>query len=126
MPRRRGRPKGLKNKRTTTYVSAGDDDVVAYGYLFVSKKEQDDYELALKLRNDGVINEPGMPFEISDQKEIEDLVGRGVFQFVRYNAKRHAGIRIFKSRMVREVKGKTTLPYEKSRLVVRGYNDRGK
>jgi len=66
MPRRRGRSKGLKNKRITTYVSVSNNDVIAHGHLFVSKKEQDDYKLALKLRNNGVINEPGMPFEMSD------------------------------------------------------------
>ena len=35
-------------------------------------------------------------------------------------------MRIFKSRIVNEVKGKTTTPYEKSRLVVQGYADDGK
>lgn len=62
-PRKRGRPRGSKNKPKVQYLS---------------KKEEDDYALAIKLRNDGVINTSGAPFEASDQKEIDDLVGRGV------------------------------------------------
>jgi len=110
-PRKRGRPPGSKNKRTVQYLT---------------RKEEDDYALAVKLRNDGVINTPGAPFEASDQKEIDDLVGRGVFSFELFNPTVHDGHRIFKSRMVREVKGKTMVPYEKSRLVIQGYNDDGK
>jgi hypothetical protein len=35
--------------------------------------------------------------------------------------------RIFKSRIVREIKGKATpTPFEKSRLVIQAYNDHGK
>ena len=50
-------------------------------------------------------------------------MSRGVFEFERYDEGLHGGIRIFKSRLVREVKGKTTKPYEKSRLVIQGYHD---
>jgi len=110
-PRKRGRPRGSKNKPKVQYLS---------------KKEEDDYALAIKLRNDGVINTSGAPFEASDQKEIDDLVGRGVFSFELFDPSTHSGYRIFKSRMVREVKGKTMVPYEKSRLVIQGYNDEGK
>jgi transposase InsO family protein len=92
---------------------------------YLSKKETDDWMLAIKLRSDGVITTPGQPFEASDSKEIDDLIGRGVFQFERFDATKHNG-RIFKSRMVREVKGKTTQPYEKSRLVIQGFKDKGK
>ncbi|KAM4064380.1 cwf18 domain containing protein [Hirsutella rhossiliensis] len=59
----------------------------------------------------------------SDNKEITDLVGRGVFQFERYDQMTHGNYRIFRSRMVREVKGINTKPYEKSRLVIQGHND---
>ncbi|KAM4067583.1 DUF1421 multi-domain protein [Hirsutella rhossiliensis] len=44
----------------------------------------------------------------SDNKEITDLVGRGVFQFERYD---------------QMIKGINTKPYEKSRLVIQGHND---
>ncbi|KAF7567022.1 DUF1421 multi-domain protein [Pyrenophora tritici-repentis] len=111
-PRRRGRPPGSKNKRKA--------------HAYITKKEQDDLELAIKLRNDGVITTSGAPFEASDDQEISDLVGRGVFKFEQYDERLHSKIRIFKSRLVREVKGKTTKPYEKSRLVIQGYQDYGK
>ena len=47
------------------------------------------------------------------------MIERGVFEFVPYNKDTYYGIRIFKSRIVNEVKGKTTnAPYEKSRLII--------
>jgi hypothetical protein len=49
-----------------------------------------------------------------------------VFKFELYDERVHGRTRIFKSRLVREVKGKTTKPYEKSRLVIQGYQDHGK
>ena len=46
--------------------------------------------------------------------------------FIKFNPSNHSH-RIFKLRMVREVKGKATdLPYEKLRLVIQGYNDEEK
>ncbi|KAI0993782.1 hypothetical protein K3495_g14403 [Podosphaera aphanis] len=113
-PRKRGRPLGSKNKSKN--ISAA----------YLTKKEEDDYALAIKLRNYGVITSPEPPFEESDSNEIDDLISRGVFKFELFNSKIHGNHRIFNSRMVREVKGKTTKPYEKSRLVVQGYNDQAK
>ncbi|KAK1914047.1 hypothetical protein P3342_007293 [Pyrenophora teres f. teres] len=110
------------NANTITQLSKNKDKSEVY----ITKKEEADHELAIKLRNDGVITTPGTPFEASDDQEISDLVGRGVFEFEQYDKERHGGIRIFKSRLVREVKGKTTKPYEKSRLVIQGYQDHGK
>ncbi|KAI0991798.1 hypothetical protein K3495_g16389, partial [Podosphaera aphanis] len=50
-----------------------------------------------------------------------------MFEFVKFNPLEHSGVRIFKSRLVNEVKSKTTdSPYEKSRLVIQAYNDEGK
>lgn len=94
---------------------------------FLSTKEKGDLEIALDLRQKGIITTPGQPFELSDQSEIDNLVARGVFEFQQIDVEKHAGIRIFNSRMVREVKGKgTDTPYEKSRLVICGYDDAGK
>lgn len=103
-PRRRGRPPGSKNKRKA--------------YAYITKKKENDLELAIKLRHDEVITTSGALFEASNDQEISDLVGREVFKFKRYNERLHSKIRIFKSRLVREVKGKTTKPYKKSRLVI--------
>jgi len=84
-------------------------------------------ELSLKLRKDGVITTPGGPFEKSQQQEIDRLVARGIFEFIRYDPNKHSGVRIFNSRLVNEVKGKATnTPFEKSRLVIQAYNDGGK
>ncbi len=105
--RGRGRPKGSKNR------------------IFISAKEESDLQLAKDLRAQGRITTPGAPFELSTKQEIDTLIARGVFEFGRYEANR--GGRIFKSRIVNEIKGKATdAPYEKSRLVVQGYNDDGK
>ncbi|KAM4064075.1 hypothetical protein HRG_012589 [Hirsutella rhossiliensis] len=45
-PRKRGRPPGSKNKPKTT---------------FLVKKEEDAYQLAIKLRDEGIITTPGTP-----------------------------------------------------------------
>ncbi|KAI0993172.1 hypothetical protein K3495_g15012, partial [Podosphaera aphanis] len=111
--RGRGRPPASINKRRpmTTYFS---------------RKEEGDRLLAIKLRNDGIITALGAPFEESDAKEINNLIGRGVFSFELFDEVQHGQHRLFKSRMVREIKGKTDKPYEKSRLVIQGYNDHEK
>jgi hypothetical protein len=94
---------------------------------FLTTKEQGDRDLAVLLRSKGLIITPGQPFEISGRTEIDNLIARGVFKFELYDPVKHAKLRIFDSRMVNEVKGKdTAAPYEKSRLVIRGYNDEGK
>jgi hypothetical protein len=94
--------------------------------VYLSKKEEIDRTLALKLRQDGIITTPGEPFEQSDMTEINDLIAREVFHFIRFNPKVHGNQRIYKTRLVREVKGKDIKPYEKSRLVVQGYGDEEK
>jgi hypothetical protein len=96
-----------------------------YPTAYVTKKEQDDYELALKFRHDGIINTPGLPFENSDRVEIEALIANGTFQIVRFDPSKDYG-RIFNLRLVREIKGKNTQPYEKSRLVMAGHSDKEK
>jgi hypothetical protein len=69
----------------------------------------------------------GLLFEASTRQEIDGLIARGVFQFEQYNPAKHASICIFNSRIVNEIKGKATnCPFEKSRLVIQGYNNVGK
>jgi len=90
---------------------------------FITRKEESDLELAKDLRRKGVITTPRQPFQESQQREIDSLITRGVFEFVRYDPNVHKG-RIFNSRLVNEVKGKSTeTPYEKSRLIIQAYND---
>ena len=114
---RRGRPQGSRNKPKAIHPSIPLP-------IYLSKKEESDRILSLKLRAEGIITTPGLPFETSDKKEIDQLSERGVFEFVKYDPDGvHKIIRLFKSRIVREVKGKTDNPYEKSRLVIAGHSD---
>jgi len=116
-PRKRGRPRKLPIPAQFMQSST----------QFLSTKEQADFQLAIQLRNDGEISTPGAPFQESDAAEIDGLMIAGVLKPELWDAAKHSGIRIFKSRMVREVKGKGTgSPYEKSRLVVQGYGDEEK
>jgi hypothetical protein len=120
-PPKRGR--GRPRKVQPAQVFLQETDVCE---VFLTNKEQADAALAVQLRAEGKITTPGAPFEKSAQAEIDSLISRGVFEFVRLNEK-DQGTRIFKSRIVNEIKGKTTdAPYEKSRLVVQGYGDDGK
>ncbi|CCU76925.1 integrase and RNaseH domain-containing protein [Blumeria hordei DH14] len=96
-------------------------------WAFISEKEKSDFKLSLELGRQGKIITPGQPFEASDKQEIDSLIEKGVFKFEKFDTNKHGSTRIFKSRIVREVKGKTSItPYEKSRLVIQGYNNRGK
>jgi hypothetical protein len=95
--------------------------------VFLSSKEQADALLAIQLRAEGKIKTPGMPFEESTQYEIDALIARGVFKFIQLKEQGHHAERIFRSRIVNEIKNKTTAaPYEKSRLVIQGYADNDK
>lgn len=96
-------------------------------HALLPEKELGDRELSNKLRAEGTITSPGLPFEASDKKEINQLCERGVFEFVKYDPQGiHKNIRLFKSHMVREIKGKNENPYEKSRLVIAGLSDADK
>ncbi len=72
---------------------------------YITIKKQADYELLIKLRRQGIITTSGKLFKLSNKKEIDALVIRRVFVFEQYDKQKHAG-RIFKLRIVREVKGK--------------------
>ncbi|KAM4064163.1 DUF1421 multi-domain protein [Hirsutella rhossiliensis] len=88
-PPQRGRPPGSKNKPKDLIMMAQ-----AVDQSFLTQKEEDAQALSSSYE--------------SDNKEITDLVGRGVFQFERYD---------------QMIKGINTKPYEKSRLVIQGHND---
>ena len=69
---------------------------------------------------------PKPKFEESRQKEIDGLLEKGVFELVNLSDV-PKGLRIFNSRFVDKIKHPgTDQAYEKSRLVVQAYNDRGK
>jgi hypothetical protein len=108
--RRPGRPRKAKERGTQA---------------FLTEKEKGDLDLARQLRKDGIITTPGLPFEESDRTEMDALIANGTFEILKYNPEVHYG-RIFNLRLVREIKGKNTQPYEKSRLVLAGHSDQGK
>jgi hypothetical protein len=49
---------------------------------FVTKREQDDMAIAIELCTKGIITTPGPPFQTSQNREIDGLIARGVFEFV--------------------------------------------
>jgi len=122
--RKRGRPPGSKNKPKAMDIDTAIMTSTTMSTAYLSTKEQTDFELSLRLRKEGKITTAGEPFEMSDKKEVDALIGAGVFAFEMFDPAKHGGTRIFKSRMVREVKGKATdTPYEKSRMVIQGHSD---
>jgi hypothetical protein len=91
------------------------------------QKKRDNAEIAVELQRKGKITTPGKSFELSNQTEIEALIGNEILRFKQYDPVKHKNIRIFKSRIINEIKGKTTdAPYEKSRLIIQGYSNEGK
>jgi hypothetical protein len=72
-----------------------------------------------------VINTFGALFEEFNNIEVINLIARDVVIFERFDSTKHTG-RLFKSRMIHEVKGKNDTSYEKSRWMIQGYNDHGK
>jgi len=138
--RGRGRPKGSRNKERNPVPQRHSERIaqqeqsdeqfvtgIDVAEIFTTAKEKADWELVLTLRRDGKITTAGAPFQESTRVEIESLMAGGVFNIVQWDPAKHTGKRIFNSRIVNEVKGKTTQhPYEKSRLVIQAYNDEGK
>jgi hypothetical protein len=78
--KKRGRPKGSRNRSSAAHQ-------VAIAHLFV--KDVFNYELAIKLRKNGVIIAPGLSFEKSDNIKITDFTARDVVIFKRYNPQKH-------------------------------------
>ena len=92
----------------------------------MTHKEQSNFDLAIKLRAEGKIKTSGDPFEASMKEELKALRVLRVFKIVKFDPYKHGNIRIFNSRFVNEIKRKTTILYEKSRLVIQAYSDDSK
>lgn len=128
-PRRRGRPPSSKNKPPQPRRPGrppGSRNKLKPVDAYLSKEEKDDLDLAIILRQEGKIVANGEPFEQSRMAEIDGLIANGTFKIVNRNDLDPKPEWIFGSRLVNKIKGKNAIPYEKSRLVVQGYNDAGK
>jgi hypothetical protein len=136
--RRRGRPRGSKNKPKNPpgavhmffiipekYADATENEET--WEAFITQKEREDAKLAVELRREGKITAPGKPYEASRGAEIDELIGCGVFRFKLYDPAKYNGIKIFKFRIMDEIKNKkTNKSYEKSQLMIQGYDNNGK
>lgn len=94
---------------------------------YLTQKKRNNRRPALTLRQNARWRDhhAGNPFEASDAQEIDDLVALGVFRFERYDPHKHCSLHLFNSRMVREIKVKTEIPHEQSRLIVTRLQRRG-
>ena len=94
---------------------------------FITAKEKADFKFTKQLQKEGRITTPRAPFQAFDKQEINSLIAREVFKFKKYDPTKFNGVCIFKLKIVNEIKGKATdAPFEKSRLVIQGYNNNNK
>ena len=111
-------PQRYRNSYTEVYLFYVDN--ILQPDCFLSDKETYHLNLSNQLRKEGRITASGPPFEDSRYKELESLQKRGILQTV----PRHLATgRIFGLRFVDEIKDVMENPYEKSRLVVKAFND---
>ena len=60
-----------------------------------------------------------VPFQVFNKQEINGLIIQRVFKFKKYNPIKFNKVRIFKLRIVNEIKGKATNAlFKKSRLII--------
>jgi hypothetical protein len=87
----------------------------------------DDIILAKKLRSKGRITISGKLFKAFQRAKIKGLIRNGVFRVKKYDFTKYGSIRIFKSRIINEIKSKgNNFSYEKSRIIIQGYSNDGK
>ena len=82
------------------------------------QKEANNYKDFLKLYIKGKITALKPLFAAADKKEIFNLIICGVFRFKAYDDKVYSFIRLFKLRLIREIKGYNIIPYKKSRFII--------
>jgi hypothetical protein len=92
--------------------------------VFIISKEKINIELYIQLKTEGKICTTSRLFELSNKKEIDGLTANQVMRIEIYNTTRYPGIRVFDTRLVRELKS-TGIGniYEKSRIVIQVFKD---
>ena len=86
---------------------------------FIINKEKSNIKLILKLRRKSIIIIFRYLFKAFQKKEINGLIIKGVFNFTKFDYIKYTKVRIFNSRLINEIKSKTTNnPYKKLRLVI--------
>jgi hypothetical protein len=86
---------------------------------YITQKEMDNDVLAKKLRCNSKIIISGKSFKKFQRIEIEALIGNDIFQIKPYDSIKYGKFRIFKLRIVNEIKSKVTnSSYKKSRMVI--------
>ena len=92
----------------------------------IQLEDQPDLSVFLLNEIDSPAPSPRTPYAESRRKEINDLLNKGVFDVIALTNV-PTGVRLFNSRFVDEIKNPgTSAAFEKSRLVVQAFNDRGK
>jgi hypothetical protein len=139
------RSKGSKNKRKIRFQDNNNNDFVSFldkninfenqfvivvarnqvlFIVFMISKEKANIELYIQLRAEGKICIPSGLFELSDKKEIDRLTDNQVIRIEIYDTSRYPGIRVFNTRLVRELKNKgTSNIYEKSKIIIQVFKD---
>jgi hypothetical protein len=103
--RKKGRPKGSRNRSSAAHQ-------VAIAHL--SAKKVSDHKLAIKLRKNGVIITPGLPFEKSNNIKVTDLIARDIIAFKRYNPQKYRkSVFLFNSRIMHKIKDRNSKFHEK-------------
>ena len=77
----------------------------------------------MELRKKGIIIVLSKPFAQTNKHEVNSFITTSIIIPIAYNEHKYSNIRVFKARIIYKIKDKLSSLYEKSRLVVRGFND---
>ncbi|KAM4061437.1 cwf18 domain containing protein [Hirsutella rhossiliensis] len=93
-------PEPKRPRRQSTIVCSPVQFIVHHeANAFLVRKEMEHLGLAKRLRAEGKITSTGFPFEASDTLELTNLLAAGVIVPEEFDANKHGGYRVFKSRM---------------------------
>ena len=86
---------------------------------FITAKEKANFKLVKQLYKEGRIITSGVPFQVFNKQEIDSFIIRKIFKFKKYNLIKFNRVRIFKLKIVNEIKGKATNAlFKKLRLII--------